>query len=251
MQQRGSKSNDNFIYSTSVHRKNVIFASVMGVFADYISTFQLVLKGLLIGIICSAPMGPVGILCIRRTLQKGREYGIATGAGAALSDLFYALVTGAGMLPLMLEFIDNEQNLFYLKIVGAVMLFAFGVWMWRTDPRKGYRPSSSENKGTLLNNAMSAFGLTISNPLIIFLFIALFNMFTFVIPGNWYGTALGYLSIVAGAMLWWYGLTHIIMRMKNWFDLHGILMLNRTIGTIVLSVAVIYAAMTIFHLSLY
>lgn len=219
-------------------------------FQDFGSTFQLVLKGLLIGIICSAPMGPVGILCIRRTLHKGREYGLATGAGAALSDLFYALVTGAGMLPLMLEFIDNEQNLFYLKVVGAVMLFAFGVWMWRTDPRKGYRPSQSENKGTLLNNAISAFGLTISNPLIIFLFIALFNMFTFVIPGNWLGIALGYASIVGGAMLWWYGLTYVITRMKSKFDLHGILLLNRIIGTIVLTVAVIYAAMTLLHLSL-
>ena len=67
------------------------FASEMGVFAEYISTFQLFLKGLIIGIIASAPMGPVGILCIQRTLQKGRSYGIVTGAGAALSDLFYAL----------------------------------------------------------------------------------------------------------------------------------------------------------------
>lgn len=221
----------------------------MGVFEDYISTFQLVVKGLLIGIICSAPMGPVGILCIRRTLQKGRDYGLATGAGAALSDLVYALMTGAGMLPLMMKFIDNEQNLFYLKIVGAVMLFAFGVWMWRTDPRKGYRPSRSEKKGSLVNNAISAFGLTISNPLIIFLLIALFNMFTFVIPGNWYGTALGYASIVGGAMLWWYGLTYVITKMKRRFDLHGILILNRTIGTIVLAVAVLYAVITIFHFS--
>ncbi len=228
----------------------VIFAVVMFPFADYISTFQLILKGLLIGIICSAPMGPVGILCIRRTLQKGREYGIATGAGAALSDLFYALVTGAGMLPLMMEFIDKEQNLFYLKIVGAIMLFAFGIWMLRTDPRKGYRPSQSENNGTLFSNAVSAFFLTISNPLIIFLFIALFNMFTFVIPGNWYGSALGYASIVGGAMLWWMGLTQLIVRMKSKFDLHGIKTLNRTIGTIVITVAVLYAAMTIFHLSL-
>ena len=71
------------------------------VFANFESTFQLIIKGLLIGIICSAPMGPVGILCIRRTLHKGREYGLATGAGAALSDLFYALVTGAGMRNMM------------------------------------------------------------------------------------------------------------------------------------------------------
>ena len=211
----------------------------MGVFADYLSTFQLIIKGLLIGIICSAPMGPVGILCIQRTLRKGRAYGLVTGAGAALSDLFYALITGAGMLPLMMEFIDNEQNLFYLKIVGAIMLFIFGQWLWRTDPSKGFRQSSG-NKGTLFHNFITAFGVTLSNPLIILLFIALFNMFTFVIPGN----------VVGGAMLWWYGLTYVMAKMKSNFSLRGILMLNRTIGAIVLTVSVIYAAMTIFHLSL-
>lgn len=220
------------------------------VFADYISTFQLMLKGLLIGIICSAPMGPVGILCIQRTIQKGRNYGLATGVGAVVSDLFYALITGGGMLPFMMEFIDNEQNLFYLKILGAVMLFGFGVWLWRSDPRKGFRQSSG-NKGTLLTNAISAFGITVSNPLIIFLFIALFNMFTFVIPGNWFGTAVGYLSIGAGAMLWWYGLTYVITQMKRNIGPREVLYLNRTIGTIVLSVAVLYASMTIFHLSLF
>ena len=108
------------------------FASEMGVFAEYISTFQLFLKGLIIGIIASAPMGPVGILCIQRTLQKGRSYGIVTGAGAALSDLFYALITGAGM-SIVIDFIDNERNVFWLKLVGSVMLFIFGIWTFLSD----------------------------------------------------------------------------------------------------------------------
>ena len=56
-----------------------------------VSTFELAFKGLLVGILASAPMGPVGILCIQRTLQKGRSYGLVTGAGAALSDIIYAL----------------------------------------------------------------------------------------------------------------------------------------------------------------
>ena len=62
-----------------------------------ISTIELVIKGLFVGVVASAPTGPVGILCIQRTLRKGLPYGIVTGMGAALSDLIYALVTGFGM----------------------------------------------------------------------------------------------------------------------------------------------------------
>ena len=56
-----------------------------------------IFKGLIIGILASAPMGPVGILCVQRTLNKGRWYGFVTGLGATASDLFYALITGLGM----------------------------------------------------------------------------------------------------------------------------------------------------------
>jgi len=220
-----------------------------GFWVEYVSTMQLFLKGLLIGIIASAPMGPVGILCIQRTMQKGRSYGIVTGAGAALSDIIYALATGAGM-SFVMDFIDNEHNLFVLKLGGSVMLFAFGIYMFRSDPRKCIRPTSS-NKGTLFHNFVTSFLVTFSNPLIIFLFLALFNMFTFVIPGNWFGQCVGYISIVVGAMLWWLGLTYVITRMKRNFGLRGILRLNRTIGTAVLVVSVAYAVMTLLHLSFY
>lgn len=217
------------------------------IFAEYIGTFQLFLKGLLVGIVASAPMGPVGVLCIQRTLQKGRSYGIVTGAGAALSDIIYALMTGLGM-SFVMEFVTNERNLFVMKLVGSIMLFVFGIYMFRTDPRKCLRPVS-KSKGSLLHNFVTSFLVTLSNPLIIFLFIALFNMFTFVIPGNWFGQCVGYVSIVGGAMLWWLGLTYVITRMKRNFGVRGIQRLNRTIGTIVLVASVLYAVMTLFHLS--
>lgn len=221
----------------------------MDIFAEFGSTIQLFLKGLLVGIIASAPMGPVGILCIQRTMQKGRMYGLVTGGGAALSDIIYALMTGWGMAFVM-DFIDNERNIFWMKLIGSVMLFIFGIYMFRTDPRKCIRPVSS-SKGTLFHNFITSFLVTLSNPLIIFLFLALFNMFTFVIPGNIFGQCVGYVSIVAGAMLWWVGLTYVINRMRRNFGLRGILRLNRSIGTIVLAASVIYAIMTLFHLSLY
>ena len=219
------------------------------IFIEFASPFLLILKGLLVGIIASAPMGPVGVLCIQRTLQKGRSYGIVTGAGAALSDIFYALMTGFGM-SFVMDFIDNEQNIFWLKLIGSMMLFIFGVYMFRTDPRKSIHQSTG-SKGTLIHNFTTGFLITLSNPLIIFLFIALFNMLTFVIPGSWFGQCIGYLSIVAGAMLWWLGLTYVINKMRNSFGEKGIQRLNRTIGSIVLGASIIYAAMTLFKISLY
>lgn len=219
------------------------------IFIEFASPLLLILKGLLVGIIASAPMGPVGILCIQRTMQKGRAYGIVTGAGASLSDIIYALMTGFGM-SFVMDFISNEENIFWLKLVGSVMLFIFGIYMFKTDSKKCMHKPSGE-KGTLVHNFTTAFLITLSNPLIIFLFIALFNMFTFVIPGNWFGQCIGYLSIVAGAMLWWLGLTYVINKMRNSFGVKGIQRLNHTIGCIVLAASIIYAAMTLFKISLY
>lgn len=216
---------------------------------EFSSTLQLVFKGLIVGIVISAPMGPVGILCIQRTMQKGRSYGLVTGAGAALSDFIYALITGFGM-SFVIDFIEQGQTLFWLKLIGSVMLLIFGLHTYRQDPRKCLRPHM-KRRGTLFYNFISGFGLTFSNPLIIFLFIALFNMFTFVIPANFMGQAIGFLSIIVGAMLWWVGLTYLITRMKKSFGVRGILHLNRSIGTIVVIVSVVYAAMTLMNLSLY
>jgi len=75
---------------------------------NHIDILDLILKGILIGIIASAPMGPVGILCIQRTLNKGRWYGFATGLGAAISDMLYALITGLGMSFIM-DFISSPH----------------------------------------------------------------------------------------------------------------------------------------------
>ncbi len=225
----------------------------MAAFEAFIGLFQTIIKGLLIGICASAPMGPVGILCIQRTMRKGRAYGLATGAGAALSDLIYALFTGLG-LSFFMAFIENEATLFWLKLIGSAMLFLFGLWTLRSDPKKIVRPPSSQKgKGTLLQNFVTSFLLTFSNPLIIFLFIALFNMLTFVIPKTNYifGMLIGYVSIVCGAMLWWYGLTYVLTKAKGSFGARGIYRLNQTIGWVVVVVAVGYAADTIFHLSFY
>ena len=111
---------------------------------EQVTILDLLVKGLIIGVVVSAPLGPVGVLCIQRTLNKGRWYGFVTGIGACLSDIIYALITGYGM-SFMDEFLMKHQVL--LQIVGSVMLFVFGVFTFRSNPVRAIRPVSA-SKGT-------------------------------------------------------------------------------------------------------
>lgn len=98
-------------------RNFVSLPAVMSLaFPIEINILDFIFKGIIIGVIASAPMGPVGILCIQRTLNKGRWYGFVTGIGAALSDIVYALFTGLGM-SFVMDFVNNAQNKFYLQIL--------------------------------------------------------------------------------------------------------------------------------------
>lgn len=220
---------------------------VTNIWAEFQSTLQLVIKGLIIGIVVSAPMGPTGILCIQRTMNKGRDYGLATGAGAATSDLLYAIVTGLGMSVVM-DFIERPEIIFWLKVGGSVLLFLFGIMTLRSNPTQRMHAPSGQ-RGTLLSNYASAFVITVANPLIVFLFIALFAQFTFVVPTNLMGVLFGYFSIIAGAMMWWSGLTYVLTRMRHQFGSRGILFLNRIIGSVVIVVSLIYACSTVFKIS--
>ena len=114
---------------------------------------SLLWKGIVIGIIVSAPLGPVGVLCIQRTLNKGRWYGFVTGVGAAISDIFYALLTGYGM-SFVFDYV--QQNMYYLQLLGSIMLLGFGIYTFRSNPVSSIRTIST-NKGTYLQTQCPAF----------------------------------------------------------------------------------------------
>ncbi len=214
---------------------------------EHITLLDLTVKGLIVGMVASAPMGPVGVLCIQRTLNKGRWFGLVTGLGAALSDIIYAVVTGVGM-SLVIEFIENPRTMYVLQLVGSFLLFLFGLYTYRTKPQ--LRPSSRK-KGTLAHNCLTGFLVTISNPLIIFLFIALFARFTFVVPDHLGQQILGYVSIFLGAMLWWYGLTYLVDKLRTTFELERIGMINKAIGMVVMVVSLLGLFSTLLGLTLY
>ncbi|BEG99516.1 LysE family translocator [Bacteroides sedimenti] len=213
-----------------------------------VTILDLLVKGFIIGVVVSAPLGPVGVLCIQRTLNKGRWYGFVTGLGASVSDIAYALLTGYGM-SFIFDFIST--NMFYLQLLGSVMLFAFGVYTFRSNPVRALRPASSST-GTYLHNFVTAFAVTLSNPLIIFLFIGLFARFTFVTPQiHIYEQVIGYLSIALGAFTWWFCITFFVSKLRTRFNVRGIWMINRVIGGVVMLLSVIGVIFTLLGKALY
>ena len=216
-------------------------------FPIQLDILDFVFKGILIGIMASAPMGPVGVLCIQRTLNKGRWYGFITGIGACVSDFIYALFTGLGM-SFMMNFVGNERNRFLLELSGSVVLLLFGVNCYRSNPTRNIHKSNKTQKGTLVHNGVTAFLVTLSNPLIIFLFIFLFAQFAFVVPNRPIEMTVGFASIVGGALLWWFGLSWLIDKVRGKFDDTGILIINRVVGCIVIIFSVIMLLGTFFNL---
>ena len=201
---------------------------------------DILIKGCAIGVIVSAPLGPVGVLCIQRTLNKGRWYGFVTGLGASLSDIAYALLTGYGM-SFIFDYID--KNIFYLQLLGSIMLLVFGIYTFRSNPVKSIRPAST-NKGSYFHNFITAFAVT--------LFIGLFARFAFMQPGVLlFETITGYLAIAIGALLWWFGITFFVNKVRKKFNLRGIWILNRIIGGIVMVVSVVGLVYTFLGESIY
>lgn len=196
----------------------------------------LIWRGLAIGVIISAPMGPVGILCIQRTLEKGRKTGFFTGIGAALSDLFYCLLTGFG-LSFIEEFLKRNQNM--IQLIGSVVLIAFGIYLFRSNPSRKLR-KPEENEVSAKKNILNGFLFTFSNPLIIFLIIGLFARFNFMSPDlRFYHYIIGFASIFAGALLWWHIVTYFVEKVRAHFNLRSMWLINKIIGGIILIFALV------------
>ncbi|MBR6628411.1 MAG: LysE family translocator [Bacteroidaceae bacterium] len=220
-------------------------------FVGQISIVEILLKGIIIGIIVSAPMGPVGVMCIRRTLNKGRWHGFMTGIGASVSDLVYATITALGM-SFVFDFINNAHNMFVLQVVGSILLFFFGLHTFRTNPHS-YRANPMDKLGSypvtkskLAYNFATGFALAISNPLVILMFVALFARMSFVLPElDFAERVAGYASIWMGAVVWWFAITWLVGKLGSRFDVRGIWLLNRVIGSAVMIFGILGIAYTL------
>lgn len=193
-------------------------------------------RGLVIGVLISAPMGPIGMLIIQRTLSKGRWPAFFTGIGAAFSDLLYCLLTGLG-ISFITDFMEEHQ--FGLQMLGALVLVAFGIYLFRKNPTRALKP----NEVTVNNywlDLVTGFILTFSNPLILFFIIGLFAQFNFILPEfGLHHFIVGYIMIFTGALLWWYLITMLVNKLRGRFNVRSLWLINRIIGSILIGMAVI------------
>lgn len=200
-------------------------------------------RGLAIGILISAPMGPIGMLVIQRTLGKGRFPGLFTGFGASLSDLIYCLLTGL-CLSFITDFIDTHELL--IQLIGSIVLAIFGVYLFRKNPTRALK--SPDVKATnYWSDFVTGFLLTFSNPLILFFIIGLFARFNFVLPEyKWFHHVECYLTIIGGALLWWWGITAAVSRLGKRINVRSLKFINRIIALLLLGMSVAGAGMAIY-----
>lgn len=176
-------------------------------------------------------MGPVGILCVQRTLNKGRNSGFFTGVGAAASDLFYCLLMGLG-ISLVTDFIADNVNI--LQIVGSIILIVYAIYMIIHNPVSQITENIDQREDHWRDMA-TGFLFTLSNPLIMFLIIPLFARFGFPLPEyKWYHVIMGYAFIVVGALLWWAVITFFVDKVRTHFNIRSMWLINRIIGIIIL-----------------
>lgn len=203
-------------------------------------------RGIAIGVTISAPMGPVGILCIQRTLDKGRREGFYTGIGAAISDLFYCLLTGFG-LSFIEDFLERNQNI--IQLAGSALLIAFAIYLFKKNPA-GSLKKHTPRPTSVKKNILGGFLFTFSNPLILFLIIGLFARFNFLLPEiKFYHYIIGYLAIFAGATGWWWIVTFFVDKVRAHFNLRSMWLINRIIGAIILIFALVGIVTSIINLS--
>ncbi|MDE5997518.1 MAG: LysE family translocator [Muribaculaceae bacterium] len=197
----------------------------------------MILRGIVIGVVVSAPMGPVGIYCIQRTLDKGRLSGLYTGIGASVSDLIYCLLTGFG-----LSFIEDFINIHRspIQLIGSVVLIFFGIWLIRKKPDGSIAADADHGAPSREGDILKGFALTFSNPLILFLIIGLFAQFNFVIEGmKFYHYILGFVGIIAGALGWWWLVTYFVDKLRGHFTQRTMKFINMVIGIIILIFAAV------------
>lgn len=195
----------------------------------------IIIRGLAIGILVSAPMGPIGVLCIQRTLNKGRWSGFFTGVGAALSDMLYCILTGLGM-SIAIEFIETNKNI--LQAVGSVALLIYAIYLLRKNPA-GSLKASQPKKVSYHQDFITGFLLTFSNPLILFLIISFFARFNFLLPEyHFYHYLIGFSFIFIGALFWWFIITYFVNKVRTHFNVRSMWLVNRIIGIIILIMSI-------------
>ena len=183
-------------------------------------------KGIIIGLSASMPLGPVAMLAIQRTLNRGQKHGLVTGLGGTASDIVYSVIT-LFFLNFVIDIIELHR--FEIQIIGSIVILFFGIWIFRSNPMAQPLPHEKPVEHSL------------------FVLIALFSHLNFVSAETpVYGLIVGLAAIFAGSFSWWLLLTFFVSRFRNRFNIRGLKLINRITGSVIMSLGIFGTLLTVF-----
>lgn len=198
--------------------------------------FAILLKGFIVGMGASIPLGPLGVLCIQKTLSKGRNSGFLTGLGASVSDTFYAAISLLG-----LAFIQNviKEHMNWVMLFGGLIIILIGIKVYLTNPIKQIRQKNTNRKH--LEDFFEALIMTITNPGAIFLILGLLAAAGINISdGVEKGSVVTILwGVFIGSAIWWFSLSTTVNIFRKKFRLKQLIMINRISGIAIIVLGVI------------
>lgn len=183
-------------------------------------------KGLIVGLSIAAPVGPIGVLCIRRTLSEGIRVGFLTGLGAATADAVYGFVAGFGLLAVS-NVLVGQQN--WLRLVGGLFLCCLGMRNFLAEPPENRVPVRRQG---LVGAYGSTFFLTLTNPMTIVAFSAVFAGLG-VTRADQFSAGVLVLGVFAGSTLWWCVLSGSVNLFRRSLTPSQLRWVNRISGSVV------------------
>lgn len=204
--------------------------------------FLTLAKGILIGMLVSAPMGPAGLLCLRETMRGRRRDGMLVGLGATLSDLVYGLIAYWGV-GIILNLLDQYSS--SLRLGGSIFILIFCAVLLtrRISPEaEEEAPPQHRLKSTYsLKKVSGAFALTLSNPFIILLFLPLYARLEFVraVKLQFIEFFMAMAGIALGCLLWWFCLTYLVKKLSSRFGVQSLEWINRIVAIVLIIIALL------------
>jgi threonine/homoserine/homoserine lactone efflux protein len=188
----------------------------------------ILLKGALIGFAMAVPIGPIGIMCIRKTLAEGHSRGLIIGLGAATADSLFGIIAAFG-LTFVSDAIAGQH--FWLSLVGGGLLLFLGIRTFRT---KRNDPTIPFDNDGLLRSYVSAFLLALTNPVTIFAFVAVFAAFGMGHKLVIFSACILVFGVFSGSCLWFLTLGYIATLFRNKLDSDGLRWVNRISGVLII-----------------
>jgi threonine/homoserine/homoserine lactone efflux protein len=180
------------------------------------------IKGLLVGFSIAAPVGPVGLLCIQRTLTEGRTSGFVSGMGAATADAIYGCIAGFSITAVSAMLIDQQM---WIRLAGGIFLWVLGVRTFIQPPAE--QTVSLKGRG-LLKSYASTFFLTLTNPVTILSFVAILTGLG--AHKNPVSAGLFVSGVFTGSALWWFMLSSSVSIIRSTINPHHLRWINRGSG---------------------